>query len=389
MTALAVLLAAALAAAPAATAEPARPRVDELQKSYDDLAGRIDAARRSLAVKEDEERSLLGEMERLDRAISERTGKVALLREKERELARRVEESSRRAERLRQEEERQRARLEGRAVALYKYGQAVPAGLLLAGRAPDDRERRMFYLAAAARSDADLLRRARLLYEEQRQVEGELRERRAGLEQARGSLSDELAGLLDRKRDKTLLLAGIRGEKEGKTALLGEMEGAAGHLQGMIERMRREEDGESGFAAARGTLPLPVDGPVTGAFGRHRNPRFDTYTISRGITIKAAEGTPVRAVFRGKVLFADWFRGYGRIAIIDHGAGYYTLYGHLATLAVAAGDDVGAGLTVGHVGETGSLEGPALYFEVRHHGKPEDPKPWLAPGPKAGGSKKP
>ncbi len=135
----------------------------------------------------------------------------------------------------------------------------------------------------------------------------------------------------------------------------------------------------SAFSPSPGRLRPPVAGPVAGAFGRQRNARTRTWTVSRGVTFKAAEGTPVEAVFRGKVLFADWFRGYGRIVILDHQGGFYTLYGHLATLAVSAGDEVTDRQVVGQVGETGALEGPGLYFEVRRQGRPEDPKGWLEP----------
>jgi len=81
------------------------------------------------------------------------------------------------------------------------------------------------------------------------------------------------------------------------------------------------------------------------------------------------------------VAFADWFQGYGRLAILDHGAGFFTLYAHLAELLVRAGQEVPAGQLIGTVGESGSLDGPQLYFEVRVRGKPEDPLAWLVPRP--------
>ena len=101
------------------------------------------------------------------------------------------------------------------------------------------------------------------------------------------------------------------------------------------------------------------------SFGRNRTGRFNTYTLSNGITVKSAEGTPVRAVYGGKVIFADWFSGYGRIIIVDHGGGYYTLYGHLSELKVTVGEEVEADAIIGLVGDSGSLEGSAL-FGVDH-----------------------
>jgi septal ring factor EnvC (AmiA/AmiB activator) len=95
------------------------------------------------------------------------------------------------------------------------------------------------------------------------------------------------------------------------------------------------------------------------------------------VDLAAAEGTPVRAVADGSVRFAGWFRGYGKIVILDHGEAYFTVSGHLADTAVALGERVAAGDPVGSVGETGSLSGPRLYFEIRRGGEPLDPAEWL------------
>ena len=93
----------------------------------------------------------------------------------------------------------------------------------------------------------------------------------------------------------------------------------------------------------------------------------------------AAEGTTIMAVYPGHVLYTGWFRGYGNLIIMDHGGEYYTLYAHAADIRVAEGDEVRQGQTIGTVGDTGSLQGPRLYFEVRHEGKPQDPAQWLRP----------
>ena len=114
------------------------------------------------------------------------------------------------------------------------------------------------------------------------------------------------------------------------------------------------------------------------SFGRNRSERFGTYTLSNGITIQSAEGTPVRSVYGGRVVFAKWLRGYGRIIIIYHGGDYYSLYGHLAEFKIEIGQEVEPDKVIGLVGDSGSLEGAALYFEIRHHGKPVDPDPWFS-----------
>jgi septal ring factor EnvC (AmiA/AmiB activator) len=95
------------------------------------------------------------------------------------------------------------------------------------------------------------------------------------------------------------------------------------------------------------------------------------------VDIEAREGAPIRAVHAGSVLYRGWLRGYGNLIILDHGSGYYTLYAHASELLVDEGDRVMAGQAIARVGETGSLAGPRLYFEVRYQGRAEDPAEWL------------
>jgi septal ring factor EnvC (AmiA/AmiB activator) len=134
----------------------------------------------------------------------------------------------------------------------------------------------------------------------------------------------------------------------------------------------------SGFAGRKGKLTAPADGPVSVGFGKVVNPKFNTVTIQNGVDIEAPAGAPVHAVAPGRVVHAGWFKGYGNLIIVDHGGGYHTLVAHLATMRTAMGEDVEAGEVLGTVGDSGSLKGPYLYFELREKGKPVDPRPWLA-----------
>jgi septal ring factor EnvC (AmiA/AmiB activator) len=135
----------------------------------------------------------------------------------------------------------------------------------------------------------------------------------------------------------------------------------------------------TGFAAWRGRLLWPADGKVVGGYGAQVHPRFGTKTFRNGIDIDVAEGTSIVAVYAGRVLHTGWFRGYGNLIIVDHGGEYYTLYAHVADVKVKEGDEISQGQVIGTVGDTGSLQGPRLYFEVRHEGKPQDPAQWLRP----------
>ena len=140
----------------------------------------------------------------------------------------------------------------------------------------------------------------------------------------------------------------------------------------------------------RGKLLFPVEaGRIEAHFGRALDPRFGTVTLQRGIDVRCEPGLPVRAIHAGRVVHAGWFRGYGNLVIVDHGDGYFSLMAHLSTLTRARDEEVRRGDVIGTVGDSGSLKGPYLYFELRQGQRLLDPERWLrrprkpSPGPLA------
>jgi septal ring factor EnvC (AmiA/AmiB activator) len=125
---------------------------------------------------------------------------------------------------------------------------------------------------------------------------------------------------------------------------------------------------------------MPVMGKIVDYFGPYKNSKFNVVNFRSGIVIQADRGEPIRAVFGGKIIYAGWLKGYGNMIIADHGDNYYTVYAHAEELFASKGNIVEKGEVVATVGDTGSLIGPSLHFEVRHHGKPVDPLAWLKKG---------
>ena len=103
-------------------------------------------------------------------------------------------------------------------------------------------------------------------------------------------------------------------------------------------------------------------------------------TFRTGIDIQADRGEPVRSVYSGRILFSEWYKGYGNLMIIDHGDHYYSVYAHLEERLKSKGEKVETGETIGTAGDTGSVAGTGLYFELRHRGKPMDPLEWIKTG---------
>ncbi|MFQ5458672.1 MAG: murein hydrolase activator EnvC family protein, partial [Myxococcota bacterium] len=196
-----------------------------------------------------------------------------------------------------------------------------------------------------------------------------------------------------RREKKLALLDRLGKEKEARGAAIAEMEDAARALEGAFEALRaiappppaaleaapegRDAGPRERFSALRGRVPMPVEGRIVKKFGLRADPTLGTRIHSNGITVRAPYGAPVLSVADGRVLYAGWFRGYGRILITDHGEGYYTLVAHASELRKQVGDRVRKGELIARVGDSGSLDGPKLYFEIRARGKPVDPMPWL------------
>ncbi|MDR3087937.1 MAG: peptidoglycan DD-metalloendopeptidase family protein, partial [Azoarcus sp.] len=143
---------------------------------------------------------------------------------------------------------------------------------------------------------------------------------------------------------------------------------------GKVHEAARPTPGGARFAQLRGKLRFPVIGELIGSFGA---PRAGQGTAWRGVFIRAASGTDVRAVSDGEVVFSDWLRGYGNLLIIDHGSGYLSIYGNNDALYKEAGDAVRGGEAIASVGAGGAETESGLYFEIRHQGQALDPMQWV------------
>jgi septal ring factor EnvC (AmiA/AmiB activator) len=254
---------------------------------------------------------------------------------------------------------------------------------------------------------ADLLQRGaflnRVLQEDKRLI-AEVEEREAEVQHQLDRLhqkQDELARLKSEKEDQRRQyealkaqrgrdLAKVRDQKQENEQAARELEAAAAKMKKVLaelERKRRDamsrhspvlaELDRNDFGKNRGRLPWPVQGKVIDAFGRHEHPKYHTITLNNGVDVAADIGTPVISVGDGVVDLVQWLPGYGQTVIVNHGRGFYTIYAHLSAVSVAQGARVAPGQTLGAVGDTGSLKGPCLHFEVRNGGSAENPALWL------------
>jgi septal ring factor EnvC (AmiA/AmiB activator) len=224
-------------------------------------------------------------------------------------------------------------------------------------------ERRMRALAAVRReivaqvSELDALRAVRL------RQERDFERRRA----ARRAVLARLAAAIHGKGAE---LAGLKHDEARLRALLGRLQKAVAGIPAGPGPRRP-------FARLKGRLAWPTQGRIVARFG---TPRLGSLLKWRGVVIDAQPGRPVRAIAYGRVVFADWLRGFGLLLIIDHGDGYMSLYGHNQSLYKETGDWVTPGEVVATVGDSGGEVRPGLYFEIRHDGRPVNPARWCRAG---------
>lgn len=188
----------------------------------------------------------------------------------------------------------------------------------------------------------------------------------------------------EKKRSK--LLADIRNKKSLEMALIESLKEAANSLNQTMKSLSigidhpKQKQLTINFASYKGLLNMPVQGKIVSHFGPYKSSKFNITYFRKGIDIKADRGEPIRAVCAGKILYSDWFRGYGNMIIIDHGNNYYTVYAHAEEIFKTKGNTVETKEVIATVGDTGSIIGPGLYFEVRYHGKPMNPLVWIKKG---------
>ena len=331
---------------------------------------------RDLARLRGQEKGLLAEVERLELEVRLRAEQ---LRETQLVLHRANEQMDATVKRVRELEAsvaEARPQLAARARALYKLGELSYLRMLLSVERPSDMLRGYRFVSSLARRDRERMAalRADLSALDVTRTELEKKTRdalalRTETDRARRALE------ADRQR-KSELLTSIVEKKETHAAYLQELEEAEAKLGQLLSGLS-QADVSVPITVFKGALPWPTAGRVRTTFGRHKHPRFDTYTLHNGIEIEAPVDAPVLAVHDGTVAFADQFLGYGLLVILDHGGKNHTLYAHLAETRVQPGQRVAAGALVGTVGASG-VEGPGLYFELRSQGKPQDPLEWLA-----------
>jgi murein hydrolase activator len=362
-------LLAAVVAAPTRPA-PTQDTAQRLSRVHDRRA----SLTREIEALRGQEKSLLGDVERLDLEVNLRSEELREIQLTLRRTREEIDAAERRAGSLEKSLAATRPAVMARARALYKLGQFSYVRLLLSVDRPVDVLRAYRFVSTLAREDRGRVARFRRDLGALALTQADLQKKRQQTLDLRAEVERRRRRLDEQRKNKTALLTSIVERKEVHLAYAEELSAAETKLQQLLAGTA-PADVALPISPLRGSLPWPVAGRVRSGFGPHKHPKFETVTVQNGIEIDAGSESGVAAVHEGVVAFAGRFRGYGLMAVVDHGGKYHSLYARLAELRVAKDERVTAGQTLGVL----LAEDPApFYFELRAQGRPVDPEDWLS-----------
>jgi len=355
--------------------------IEALREEAGKVREKIRAGQKEISAYSRQEKRIIDALDAVDQQMAEARRKIRDIGEEIAALDQEMANTRKRVEHLENSLAEEKAYARRRLVALHKMRRLGEMNLL----------------ASAESINTFLNRKAameKILEYDQRVVAGmlekqvQLKEMLAALDaqtarkkKLESQYSQTLAQLKQKEAERKQLLSDIRRKKATRKTTLKYLKNAADRLAQTISDLQGQTaappDSPRLFSSYQGLLNMPVEGKIISDYGRYIEPRSGVANFRNGIEIQTVRGAPVRAVFAGETIYADWLKGYGNVIIIAHGNEYHTVYAHAEEIFLSQGDHVEAGDVIATVGDSGSLSATALYFEVRHGGDPVNPLKWI------------
>src|SRR5580765_8038007 len=362
----------------------------EAQK-LDALRSRIEAMRAKIAESEESRTEVRDQLRDSERAISEANRALRTLAGRRAAADEELRSLSRRSQALEAEIASRRETL-GRLLTLrYLNGEQSGVKLLFSGEEPSRIARELHYYSYVSRAQNGFIEELRSNLARLKELEAGTRGRNAEIAAIESARRGERAALMRQQAEHRKVLARVSNQLRDQRRQVKHLERDESRLSRLVEELRKllasaakglrndkvpEPGGAAGaLAGLKPGLRLPIKGELANRFGAQRSGGGPTW---KGVFIRSPAGQEVRAVAPGRVVFADWLRGFGNLLIIDHGKSYLTIYGNNESVLKQVGDTVGTGDAVATVGASGGNMESGLYFEMRHEGKAFDPMRWVS-----------
>jgi septal ring factor EnvC (AmiA/AmiB activator) len=335
------------------------------------------------------EKSILSELQRIDRSVKNKKKELRYYDDRLTETTKRIRLLQGDVSNMTDKIEAREKLLKDRIRFLYKEQYSgYTALVLVSARNYQDLLTRSRYVSMLAHYDRTLMDTYTSEIKSYTLKKKEMELLRQQLETDKKKIQKNVRQMKTERIEKDKMLAEVKSKRGSYEKMVNELQESSSKLQKMIEDLEEKKKKELksvpgvSFRTMKGGLPWPVSGKVLVPFGKYKDPKFNIPVFKNGIEIKANMGDAVKSVHGGRVVYADWFKGYGLLLILNHGEGYHSLYGNLSEIFYKTGDIIKKGSSVGSIAEKGLLSVPTLYFEIRHRGQPLDPLGWLQRGSK-------
>ncbi len=311
-----------------------------------------------------------------------------------------LERTGREIQKVTEEANRKRVEIERRLSSLYKAGEIGALRMFFSAESFPQLAENIRYMRSILENDKRIFVEYSQKIEQLKSLKADLERDAIKKERIKTGIEQKKREIEEEKSRKAAYLGKVRLDRKSYESSLKELQANASRLQAMVTRLealsrrklpsRHGKPGtrmkplaelppvpDRGFASQKGRMNLPVRGEIIESFGKHKHPEFNSFTFSKGLSISASSGADIKSIYEGTVIFADYFKGFGNMIIVDHGGGFFSLYAHASRLAKKVGAEVARHESIGAVGDVDSTKGSMLYFEIRHQGKPVDPAGWV------------
>ena len=374
----------ALLASPAGTAQT------QQKEDLNELRSRIETLQKELEKSEENKSEAADALRQSERAISKANRRLFELANERKNINAKIRQLQANASELETRIESERDSLANLIHRQYLAGQPASLRLLLNRQNANETARQLHYFGYVSKARVELIGALRDSLDELNELTQAVREQSERLQKLEKEESKQKQTLEQEKRARSKVLSKASDDIARQRSQISKLKRDEQRLAALIKKLAAEAErrrqqarlknqllpdasaNNSAFRKLKGRLRLPVIGELTNRFGR---PRADSGLSWKGLFIAAKEGSEVKAIAPGQVVYADWLRGFGNLLILDHGSGYMSLYGNNEALLKQVGDQLGAGDTIASVGNSGGSPDSGLYFELRLKGKPFDPLP--------------
>lgn len=349
----------------------------EPQQELEQVQQQIKTTERQLKRQQQQLAAAEKQLQQSDRALAKASAQLQQTEQQLSQLEQRGKALSQQQQQLQAELVQQQSMLAAQLKSAYSLGQHDYTRLLLNQQDAGKLERALTYYQYFNRARVKQLAEINKTVLQLEQIKRELAEQQQQLESTLSAQRQQQQQLQTGKADQQKAVAKLQQLLKEQGNQLSYLRQNESSLQNTIDQLRAlaERSRELlGLSANKGRLRWPLNGSLLQGFGENRQGGMR----SRGILIQGREGNPVQAIADGRVIYADWLKGYGWVIVLDHGEGFMSLYGHNQNILKQPGEQIIAGETIALVGMSGGQATAGLYFEIREKGDAVNPLPWLS-----------